>query len=55
MSNVVLSLDEEGKSHDRLRRTPVGQGSYDIIVPKFQEFVKQRGDREYYNAWHLYA
>jgi uncharacterized protein len=46
--NVVLSLDGRREVHDRLRRTPVGQGSYDIIVPKFQEFVKQRGDREYY-------
>ena len=46
--NVVLSLDGRKQVHDRLRRTPGGQGSYDIIVPKFQEFVKQRGDREYY-------
>ena len=25
-----------------------GKGSYDIIVPKFQELVEQRGDQEYY-------
>ncbi|MBQ1407103.1 MAG: SPASM domain-containing protein, partial [Eubacterium sp.] len=33
---------------DRLRRFPDGRGSYDIIVPKFQKFVKERGDKEYY-------
>ncbi|NMA38007.1 MAG: thioether cross-link-forming SCIFF peptide maturase, partial [Papillibacter sp.] len=46
--NVVLSLDGRREVHDRLRKTPGGQGSYDIIVPKFQQFVRQRGDREYY-------
>ncbi len=25
-----------------------GHGSYDTIVPKFQEFVKKRGDKGYY-------
>ena len=34
--------------HDRLRRTAGGQGSYDVIVPKFQEFVKKRGQKGYY-------
>lgn len=48
MHNVVLSLDGRKKIHDGLRKTLKGQGSYDLIVPKFQEFVKQRGDREYY-------
>jgi uncharacterized protein len=31
-----------------LRRTPDGSGSYDIIVPKFQEFVRRRGNKGYY-------
>ncbi|MBQ9416501.1 MAG: thioether cross-link-forming SCIFF peptide maturase [Clostridia bacterium] len=46
--NVVLSLDGRREVHDRFRRTINGKGSYDTVVPKFQEFVKARGDREYY-------
>ena len=46
--NVVLSLDGRKEVHDRLRKTVSGKGSYDIIVPKFQEFVKKRGNRGYY-------
>ena len=48
MHNVVLSLDGRKEVHDRLRKNFAGQGSYDIIVPKFQRFVEQRGDKEYY-------
>ena len=48
MHNVVLSLDGRKEVHDRLRRTAGGQGSYDVIVPKFQEFVKKRGQKGYY-------
>ncbi len=46
--NVVLSLDGRKEIHDRLRKTVNGKGSYDIIVPKFQEFVKRREGRGYY-------
>lgn len=48
MYNVVLSLDGRKEVHDRLRQTVNGKGSYDHIVPKFQEFVRKRGDQEYY-------
>lgn len=48
MQNVVLSLDGRKEVHDRFRVTPNGKGSYDLIVPKFQEFVKRRGDKDYY-------
>ena len=48
MHNVVLSLDGRKEVHDRLRKTVNGKGSYDIIVPKFQEFVRRRGDKGYY-------
>lgn len=48
MSNVVLSLDGRKEVHDRLRKDYLGRGSYDIIVPKFQEFVRRRGDKSYY-------
>jgi len=48
MSNVVLSLDGRKEIHDLKRVDYAGKGSYDRIVPKFQEFVKRRGDRSYY-------
>ena len=48
MSNVVLSLDGRKEIHDRLRVDYMGRGSYDTIVPKFQEFVKRRGNKNYY-------
>lgn len=46
--NVVLSLDGRKEVHDRYRKTADGRGTYDLIVPKFQRFVEQRGDRSYY-------
>ena len=48
MHNVVLSLDGRKEVHDRLRKTVGGQGSYDVIVPKFQHFVEKREGRGYY-------
>jgi uncharacterized protein len=48
MSNVVLSLDGRKEIHDRLRRTSGGDGSYDLIVPKFKELVQKRGNQGYY-------
>ena len=46
--NVVLSLDGRKEVNDRFRKDYAGHGSYDAIVPKFQEFVKKRGDKNYY-------
>ena len=48
ISNVVLSLDGRKCVHDSMRPTRNGKGSYDIIVPKFKEFVEKRGDKSYY-------
>lgn len=48
MHNVVLSLDGRKKVHDYLRKTVNGKGSYNHIVPKFQELIEKRGDKEYY-------
>ncbi len=48
MSNVVLSLDGRKEVHDRLRKDYQGRGSYDVIVPKFQEFIKRREGKNYY-------
>lgn len=48
MSNVVLSIDGRREINDKLRVTPGGQGSYDVILPKYKRLVEQRGDKEYY-------
>lgn len=48
MKNVVLSLDGRKEKHDEFRKTLNGKGSFDTVVPKFQNFVKKRGDKEYY-------
>lgn len=48
MSNVVLSLDGRKEVHDRFRKDYQGRGSYDVIVPKFQELVRRRGGKNYY-------
>lgn len=48
MHNVVLSLDGRKEVHDRLRKNLAGEGSYDKILPKFQQLVEARGDKEYY-------
>ena len=48
MHNVVLSLDGRRDVNDRFRVDIRGKGSYDTIVPKFQKFVKERGDKSYY-------
>ena len=31
-----------------MRPTVNGKGSYDVIVPKFQQLVSQRGTKDYY-------
>ena len=46
--NVVLSLDGRKEVHDRYRVDYAGNGSWDRVVPKFQELVRQRGDKSYY-------
>lgn len=48
MYNVVLSLDGRKETNDRMRVSRNGKGSYDLIVSKFKEMVKRRGDKEYY-------
>ena len=47
-SNVVLSLDGRKEIHDKYRVDYSGNGSWEKIVPKFQEFVKARGGKNYY-------
>lgn len=47
-SNVVLSLDGRKEVHDRYRVDYNGKGSWEKIVPKFQELVKAREGKNYY-------
>ena len=48
MSNVVLSLDGRKEVNDRMRPFRNGNGSYDLIVPKFQKFAESRGTKDYF-------
>ncbi len=48
MNNVVLSMDGRPSVNDRMRYTISGGGTYDIILPKFQEMAKKRENRSYY-------
>ena len=48
MSNVVLSLDGRKEIHDAYRVDYNGVGSWEKIVPKFQQFVEKRGNKDYY-------
>ncbi|MBE5876123.1 MAG: thioether cross-link-forming SCIFF peptide maturase [Lachnospiraceae bacterium] len=48
MSNVVLSIDGRKEVHDHMRPFRGGQGSYDMIVPKFQKVAESRNQMDYY-------
>ena len=48
MSNVVLSLDGRKEIHDRYRVDYAGNGSWERIVPKFQQLVEARQGKNYY-------
>ena len=49
MSNVVLSIDGRKEVNDRMRPSPNGSGSYDIILPKFKKLVDARSsDKDWY-------
>lgn len=48
MSNVVLSIDGTKETNDRVRYRIDGSGSYDTIVPKFQDIAESRDQDNYY-------
>ncbi len=48
MHNLVLSLDGRKEINDRMRPRAGGQGSYDVIVPKFQKAAESRNQTNYY-------
>lgn len=48
MANVVLSIDGRKDVHNKMRPFRGGQGSYDLIVPKFQKVAESREQMNYY-------
>ncbi len=48
MANIVLSVDGRKEVHDKMRPTAGGQGSYDLIIPKFQKVAESRNQTNYY-------
>lgn len=48
MANIVLSIDGRKEVHDRMRPFRGGQGSYDLVVPKFLKVAESRGQTGYY-------
>jgi uncharacterized protein len=48
MYNVVLSIDGRKEIHDRMRPTPNGKGSYDLILPKLKKVAESRNQENYY-------
>jgi len=48
MSNIVCSIDGRKEINDMMRPFRGGQGSYDIIVPKFKKVAESRDQMDYY-------
>lgn len=48
IDNVVISIDGRKEVHDKIRPDRGGKGSYDRIVPKAQNLIKNRGAKSYF-------
>lgn len=48
MGNLVLSIDGRKEIHDLMRPFRGGQGSYELIVPKFLKAAESRNQTNYY-------
>ena len=48
MANIVLSIDGRKEVNDKMRPFRGGQGSYDLIVPRFQKVAESRDQMNYY-------
>ena len=48
MNVVVLSLDGRKEVNDRMRTMLNNKSSYDLIIPKFQQLVNERKNKNYY-------
>ncbi len=55
MHNVVLSLDGRKEIHDKWRVDYAGNGSFDRVVPKFQELGTTPRKQELLYARHVYT
>lgn len=47
-ANLVLSVDGRKEVHDNMRPFRNGQGSYDLIMPKFEKAAESRNQTNYY-------
>lgn len=48
MANIVLSVDGRKEIHDKMRPLAGGQGSYDLVIPKFKKVAESRNQTNYY-------
>ena len=48
MANLVLSVDGRKEVHDAMRPMKGGQGSYDMVLPKFLKAAQSREQSNYY-------
>lgn len=48
MDNVVLSIDGRKETNDRMRKTHNFKSSYDLVINNFKNFVKKRGNKDYF-------
>ena len=48
MENIVLSIDGNKETNDRMRYTVNNTGTYDLILPKIKRMAEKRGDKPYY-------
>ncbi len=48
MENVVISLDGRKEVHDAVRKTANGKGSFDLVIDNAKQFVRSRGEKNYY-------
>ena len=48
MANIVMSVDGRKEIHDKMRPLAGGQGSYDLVIPKFKKVAESRNQTNYY-------
>lgn len=48
MFNVVLSLDGNRETNDRMRHFDDGSGTYDIVSENIKSFIAKRGEKSYF-------
>lgn len=48
MKNLVISIDGRKETHDALRKTADGKGSFDKTLTNAKMLIEGRGDQEYY-------